>query len=209
MNKEETIIHIMRHGETDWNLQRRWQGSLDIPLNQTGRRQAEEVAREFTDISLAAIYTSHLKRAIETGEIIGKSKKITPNTYFDFREQSFGSLEGRWIDETLIELKEKFIMIETLPSLQQLHFKFVEDMESLHEVLQRTLPIFKQLAVQHIGEEILIVSHGNVIKSLLMLITSKNWHAFKIENCTWFSFIYRCEDQMIGLLDPIIKNKKG
>lgn len=192
---EETIIHLMRHGETDSNLHRRWQGSQDVPLNTTGRKQAEEAAWYFADLPLAAIYSSHLKRAFETGLIIGKRKNLFPTTYPELAEQCFGSLEGKLIEETVELYREKFILNETLTHEEQFHFRIVEDMETTHGVLQRSLPILKHIASQHPGEEILIISHGNVIKSLLMLLTSERWQSFKIENCKWHSFVYRSKNQ--------------
>ena len=89
-------VYIVRHGQTDWNVQHKAQGRSDIPLNETGRRQAEELRDKIKDIKFDAVYASPLKRARETAEIAtdGEYKIV-----FDDRlmERSFGDFEGKEI----------------------------------------------------------------------------------------------------------------
>ena len=96
-------VYIVRHGQTDWNVQHKAQGRSDIPLNETGRRQAEELRDKIKDIKFDAVYASPLKRARETAEIAtdGEYKIV-----FDDRlmERSFGDFEGKeissWLEAT-------------------------------------------------------------------------------------------------------------
>src|ERR687891_2945889 len=89
-----TRIILARHGETDWNLERRWQGHSDRPLNETGRAQAEALAEQLAGEPIAAIYSSDLMRAHETARIVasrlGRDVVAVPG----LRERRFGSWEG-------------------------------------------------------------------------------------------------------------------
>ena len=84
-------FYIFRHGQTDYNLERRWQGcSLDIGLNKKGIAQAEEMALNLQDKNLEIIFCSHLKRAHQTAEIAAKHLGINITTIEDLREGCFG-----------------------------------------------------------------------------------------------------------------------
>jgi len=86
-------IYLARHGQTDWNLQQRLQGSTDIPLNAVGRDQARALARFMADIPLAAVYCSPLQRSREMAEIARGRLPLTPLA--ELAERRFGSLEGQ------------------------------------------------------------------------------------------------------------------
>lgn len=95
------LIYYVRHGQTDWNAELRWQGRIDIPLNETGRNQAQEygrlLARLKLDLSLFTFISSPLSRSCETLEIIRKELNLPPNEYeTDDRliEINYGDLEG-------------------------------------------------------------------------------------------------------------------
>ena len=98
-----TALILIRHGETDWNRDRRIQGATDIPLNDTGRAQAHEAAstlRERLDLAGVTIASSDLSRARETAEIIAADLDLeAPRTYRGLRERSYGDAEGLDVDE--------------------------------------------------------------------------------------------------------------
>ena len=99
-----TALILIRHGETDWNRDRRIQGATDIPLNDTGREQARATAallRDRLNASLAAtIVSSDLARARETAEIIaGELNLAAPRAYRGLRERAYGEAEGVGLDE--------------------------------------------------------------------------------------------------------------
>jgi broad specificity phosphatase PhoE len=91
-----SIIYLIRHGETDWNLDKKIQGQTDIPLNEQGRRQAEALAVRLASIPLNVIYTSDLGRARETAEIIAAKQSHVVNLSItpDIRECHYGLWEG-------------------------------------------------------------------------------------------------------------------
>ena len=98
-----TALILIRHGETDWNRDRRIQGATDIPLNDAGRAQAHKAAttlRERLDLAGVTIASSDLSRARETAEIIAADLDLeAPRTYRGLRERSYGEAEGLDVDE--------------------------------------------------------------------------------------------------------------
>ena len=97
-------LYMMRHGETVWNTERRYQGMTDIELSQTGIKQAECAAKRFENIEIDKIYCSPLKRAMATAKPIAKAKKLDIIPEENFREIHFGEWEGM----TVPELKAKY-----------------------------------------------------------------------------------------------------
>lgn len=99
-----TTLILVRHGETDWNATRRIQGSTDIPLNDTGRAQAREVAghlqRELSAAGPVVVASSDLSRAAETAQIIAAALAVSPpRAYRQLRERSYGIAEGASVEE--------------------------------------------------------------------------------------------------------------
>ena len=91
------ILYIIRHGETDWNRIHRVQGRTDIPLNEYGRHLAEETADGMKDLSIDLCYTSPLKRARETAQIILRDRAVPIFDDARIQEMSFGSYEGSFV----------------------------------------------------------------------------------------------------------------
>ena len=96
-------IWLARHGETDANAEGRVQGSIDAPLNARGREQARELAREAATLGIEALYTSQLRRARETAEIVGAELGLEPRVDERFAESHRGEWEGRLIAEIKAE----------------------------------------------------------------------------------------------------------
>ena len=89
-----TTILIARHGETDWNREGRYQGHADPPLNATGRAQAGQLAETLTGARLEAVYSSDLRRAAETGTIVGERLGLPVNKEPGLREIDVGTWQG-------------------------------------------------------------------------------------------------------------------
>ncbi len=89
-----TELLLARHGETDWNRERRWQGHADPPLNELGRAQARRLAEALAGEQLEAIYASDLRRAHETAEIVGARLGLPVTSDPDLREIDVGSWSG-------------------------------------------------------------------------------------------------------------------
>jgi 2,3-bisphosphoglycerate-dependent phosphoglycerate mutase len=94
-----TTLLIVRHGETDWNAQHRWQGHADVPLNDRGRAQAFALAEELANESVDVIYTSDLSRARDTADIVGSRLGVPILILADLREIDVGPIEGMTAEE--------------------------------------------------------------------------------------------------------------
>ncbi|MCS5496987.1 histidine phosphatase family protein [Cnuibacter physcomitrellae] len=155
-----TTFTFVRHGETDWNLQRRIQGVTDIPLNDTGRAQARDTAEALAVREWDGIVASPLSRARETAEIIAArlgldDLEIEP----DLRERAYGEVEGLDHDQIVARFPDP---LEPVPGR-----------ERRSAVVARVLPALQRLAEEHPGESWIVVSHGGVIGSLVRYITEK------------------------------------
>jgi probable phosphoglycerate mutase len=155
-----TTFTFVRHGQTDWNFQKRIQGSTDIPLNDTGREQAREAGAELAGRPWDGIVASPLSRARETAEIIAGIVGLgEPELVAALAERSYGEAEG--LNAT--ELAERF------PD----PMADVPGREKRSHVVRRVLPALEKLAAEHPGESLIVVSHGGVIGSLIRYVTEK------------------------------------
>ncbi len=87
-------FYYLRHGQTDWNLDQRWQGQTDIPLNDTGRKQAEDAKTRIVDLPITHIVASPLSRARETAEIVNSVLNLPITDHAGLMEVGFGVMEG-------------------------------------------------------------------------------------------------------------------
>jgi uncharacterized phosphatase len=148
-----TLIYLVRHGETDWNRERRIQGATNIPLNDTGRDQASATGRLLSSRPWDAIITSPLARARETAEIIASTAgRPRLHTLDEIVERRYGEAEGL----TYEQVEERFPNDADVPGR-----------ESRDAVAERVVPALVSLAEQYRGKSIVVVSHGGVIRALL------------------------------------------
>jgi len=159
-------IILIRHGKTDWNRELRIQGgSSDTPLNAEGRQQAENMALRLSQRSIKAIYSSPLKRALETAEIIARHCNIEMVVEKSLKEIEAGKLEG----VTSAELGVRFSELLTQDGVSYR----VPGGESLTDLQQRSWGIMQQINHKHPDGELVVVSHYfailTVICSALML----------------------------------------
>ncbi|EPR75639.1 putative broad substrate specificity phosphatase [Leifsonia rubra CMS 76R] len=183
------FIYLVRHGETDWNRERRVQGSTDIPLNETGREQAANTDRLLARRHWDGIFTSPLSRARQTAEIIAAEVGLSaPIAVPALVERNYGEAEGR----TGTELDALYPGNINVPGR-----------ESRDSVVTRVVPALVELAEAHHGEFIIVVVHGGVIASVLAAVSPERPRA-PIVNGSVHSF--RHDDgalQLINFDDPI------
>ncbi|HEY3961191.1 MAG TPA: histidine phosphatase family protein [Gaiellaceae bacterium] len=157
-------ILIARHGETDWNLERRWQGWADQPLNDTGRAQAAELAERLQHTPFDAVYSSDLLRAHETAEIVAAPHGVSVIADAGLREIDVGSFSGL----THTEVMERFGGERTDGEMRDHH-------------QARVLEAVGRIARRHPGGRILIVTHGGTMRALHTHVIGEPEHP--VENC--------------------------
>ncbi len=150
-----TTILLARHGETDWNRERRVQGHTDTPLNEAGRAQARDLAAALAAERFAAVYTSDLARAHETAAIVVSGRGVEPVVLAGLRERHFGTWEG--LTET--EVLARF------PGAQRGHWG---DGETAQEMTERVLRALRSIVAAHPGGRVLAVSHGGPLRAVLL-----------------------------------------
>ena len=164
------LLVLVRHGESQWNLENRFTGWVDVPLTDTGRREAERAGHALRGMRFDRVYTSVLQRAIETVDIIlpiiGQTDLPIERSEA-LNERHYGELQGLNKAETA----KKF-------GAEQVHiWRRSFDVappggESLKDTAARTLPYFEKVIVPRIkaGENILIGAHGNSLRSIVMYL---------------------------------------
>ena len=185
---DEARMVLVRHGQTEYNRERRWQGvGSDVPLNDEGRAEAARVAQTLAarfDGAVAAIYTSDLARARETARIIGSRLALPAIDEPALRELS----HGRWEGLTQAEVEARW---------PEEHAEYQADPydvrrgggDSYRDLEARLWPGLERLAAEHGGERIVCVSHGGPIRLALSKILDRpltDRDAFGVVNGSWF-----------------------
>ena len=153
-----TTILLARHGETDWNREGRFQGWADPPLNATGRAQAVDLSVQLMAEELAAVYSSPLRRAYETAEVVAASRGLEPVTVDALREVDVGS----WSGLSRAEIEQRF------PEQYARWLDYGqgwEDGETCEQMVDRVVGALQELAEGRDGERILAVTHGGPMRA--------------------------------------------
>jgi uncharacterized phosphatase len=190
-----TSLYLVRHGETDWNAQRRIQGSTDIPLNDMGREQARTTGLLLATRTWDAIVTSPLSRAMETARIIaGEVGLAEPTTVPALVERQYGDAEGLNWEQVEARYPDGAV---------------VPGRETREEVAARVLPALVEIAASHPGQSILVVSHGGVIRTVLDMVDPAHKHG-AITNGSVHSFqVVDGTVQLVAFNDPIEDESLG
>jgi broad specificity phosphatase PhoE len=153
----ETHLGLLRHGQTDWNIDLRLQGSSDIPLNATGIRQAELAAEHLFGTQWDLVLASPLSRAHDTAKIVADKLNLEVVIIPELIERSFGIAEGM----SHTQWRELYESHSEIPGL-----------ESLEDLKVRSVDLLNQLATVYDGKKILAVSHGALIRKLMKIISN-------------------------------------
>ncbi|MFJ4026642.1 histidine phosphatase family protein [Paenarthrobacter sp. NPDC089989] len=148
-----TTFALVRHGQTDWNAERRLQGATDIPLNEIGRQQARDAVDVLSDYEWDTLVSSPLGRAAETADIIAEGLGLTvARRVPELIERSFGPAEG----------------LQAGPELEALRIPGgFRGGESDHDAATRGTAALEELAREFAGQRVLVVSHGTLIRLTL------------------------------------------
>ena len=158
-----TRLILVRHGETDWNLEGRYQGQADLPLNERGREQAKLLAERLRGERIEAIYASDLSRAFETAKIIAEVVGQEVKTLESLREVD----TGVWTGLTLEEVESRYPRHLREWRADPLGVKRLEG-ESYLELFERTIAATREIVEAHPDQTVLIVGHGGNMKCIIL-----------------------------------------
>lgn len=195
-----TTLTLVRHGETDWNARRLIQGSTDIPLNDTGRRQARDTAellRGRIDDAPLVVSSSDLSRASETASIIAETLGVSaPRTYRDLRERGYGDAEGVGVDE----FRDRWGSWQdaVVPNAEAWADVRVRAIAGLRRVIrdarQETFPAAPSL---------IVVSHGALIRELIRHATGGAFPADGERLANGSAHTFLMERDRLSLIDYV------
>jgi len=157
-----TRIYVVRHGETQWNREEVFRGTKDIPLNDTGKKQAEMVGLYFSHIPVNRIISSPLSRALQTALAIGKTTNIAVDTMEEFTDMNFGIWEGL----ALREVEERFPLDFSLWKLSPDKIR-IESGETLAIVRDRISAGLANISYDR-EDTVVIVTHRVICKILIL-----------------------------------------
>ena len=158
-------LYIIRHGQTEWNIQKRLQGWNNSDLTQKGIDDAAKLAERLKDIDFTHIYSSNQKRAVETAKILRKDRDIDIVELDGLKEIGFGKWEGMEMDDLLNKYKDEFDIFLNKPHLYEARL----DGESYQDIFKRVESSLEAI-LKTGGRNILMVSHGVTIKILTAVI---------------------------------------
>lgn len=168
-----TDLLVARHGETEWNSTGKWQGSRDVPLNQTGIEQAQELAETLSSEDIRHIYSSDLSRARATAEIVRKRiGAFGVHEDARLRERNMGKFEGLTVEQVAKYMKldeEKASELE----YNELMMDGVPTVETWNDFSSRVWGSLYDIAGEHIGSKCLVVAHGGVLRSISMHLEAR------------------------------------
>lgn len=153
-----TELILIRHGETDWNRELRFQGQVDVSLNDIGHEQARRVARRLAGQPVHQLYASDLLRTQQTAQPIALETGLAVASDAGLREQSFGQVDGMRVDD----IKARH------PQAWEDWLRFHEDYampggESARQFHARVMGAVRQIVAAHAGQTLLVVTHGGVL----------------------------------------------
>lgn len=176
-------IHLIRHGETNWNRERRAQGQKESVLTETGRQQALQLGQRLADLPLDAIYVSSSQRTKQTAELAFGNRGLPVEHCDLLREIHMGPWEGQLYADIQSTEPEQFHAFWHAPEQFSL-----AGAETFSQIQQRALQRYRQILASSTAEHIAIVSHGIWIKSLLCALEprplSKLWEPPAMHNCS-------------------------
>jgi probable phosphoglycerate mutase len=205
-------ILIARHGQTDWNTQRRFQGQTDIALNAVGRAQAVRLGERLAREPIAAVYSSDLSRASETAMACAVRHGLEVIQDAALRERHFGVFEG----STYHDIEHRFP--EDYRRWQQRDPDFtIGHGESLRQVSARMSEALQQLGLKHAGQSIVVVTHGSALDLVYRMVNDltleepRAWatpnaalNHLWFEDGRWQVKLWADEEHLVGLDTEVV-----
>jgi len=189
-----TTIVLVRHGETDWNRDRRFQGQADIVLNETGRAQVRALAAELVRETFSIVYTSPLRRAAESAEILAAALELEVRPCDALMEIHVGSWSGLTVTEAATQFPDG-------------HRRWLdsragwEDGETYDELGMRVVEGLRRIGAAHLDAHVLAVTHGGPIRAILAAIRGLSFEASRDE----IAFVENCEAVRVTIQDGVLE----
>jgi broad specificity phosphatase PhoE len=182
-----TEIKLVRHGETEWNVGEVFRGRIDIELNKTGIRQAELLGEFLSDVKIDAIYSSPLKRALKTADIIARYHNLDVKISHGLIDFNYGQWQGLSLKEVKAKYKEFYLEWTSHPDQV-----IISGGESLQDIRQRVTDLISQVIIEYSGT-VVLVAHRVVNKILICaLLGLDNSHLWNIrqDTCGITTFVH-------------------
>ncbi len=175
-------LHLIRHGQTDWNEERRVQGQSESQLTALGVEQARSLAQRIADLHLDIVYCSSSLRTRQTAEHLFADRDIAIRYLDSLREIALGPWEGTLYDDLQASDPDSYRHFWEEP-----HLFAVDGAETFYQLQDRAVAAVHQLADEHPGKRVAVVSHGALIKTVLAhtesLPMSQLWRPPLMHNC--------------------------
>lgn len=166
------MIYIVRHGQTDWNVEGRYQGRLDVELNDKGIEQAQKIQEKLSNVKFDKVFSSPLKRALKTAQIITSNEIIIDERII---ERCNGELEGKLKSEIEVEIDFND------PNETRM------GVENINDFRKRIKGFFKEISKKYKGKNILVVTHAGVSIYARCFFEGEpddgNYNNLKLKNC--------------------------
>lgn len=167
-----TVLILVRHGETIWNAEHRYQGQSDIPLSEGGIQQAERVAARLQSEAFDALYVSDLSRAKQTATIINQHHQLEVRSDARLREANMGIFEGLTPDEQRARFPDIYDIWRADPDMPPPQGEPRTDIEA------RMQAILDHILDAHANQRVLIVGHGGTLRTLMCLCIGLPSHLY-------------------------------
>jgi probable phosphoglycerate mutase len=190
-----TRLCLIRHGETAWNAEKRLQGHTDIPLNMRGENQARQMAQALKDTRLTfdVLYTSDLKRALDTASAIVQLFGVVAQVDSNLRERHFGALQGLSINEAPL-LRPDIWQDHIIRDLDH----ELEGGESIRQFALRIQESLDRIEDQHSGKTILMVSHGGTLDMMYRIASNQALSSERVASVPNASINWLSHRQNVG-----------
>lgn len=159
-SEHATRLLLLRHGQTDWNAQHRFQGQVDVPLNDAGRRQALAAGAALADVHVDAVYASPLSRALDTALLVRPATRVeTDPRLMEIDVGSWAALTWDEVKATMPDYEAKYV--------NGVDFRRSPEGETLADVVARGVPAIEDIVAAHRDQTVLVVSHGLLLNRVI------------------------------------------
>lgn len=186
----DRVFYIFRHGETDWNQQKRLQGHTNVPLNKAGHEQANALAMQLSSIAFDALYSSDLDRALQTARIVLSKQQSFVAFHNDsrLREMSYGEAEGLDFTEAMNLFSEQMLRLRTFKEEDD-HI-FIPGGETRKASRERFFEVLKEIIDETEYQTIGISTHGGALRNVFHSILPAGHPVIEIPNCVVYRLFW-------------------